>query len=80
MSTIYFYTVMALAALGAMTALAWCGSYWLTMWRVLDEWSRSRAYCLVAEAIIDHEVDRGVHVAKALRFGLRIMRKSEVWG
>ena len=43
-----------------------------------DSWSFSRTYCLVAEAIIDREIDRGVHVTEALRFGLGIMRKSEV--
>ncbi len=80
MNAVYFHTITILAGMGAATAIFWCGTYWLTMWRMLDEWSRSRAYCLVAEAIIDYEMGRGVHVAKALRFGLRIMRKSEVWG
>lgn len=43
-----------------------------------DEWSRSRAYIKCVRAIVNYEWEMGVPIAKSLRFGLKIMRKSEM--
>ena len=66
--------LFALTCIGAWNVGAWCRRQYMDAWRMLDEWSKQRAYVLCGEAILDYEFDRGVDGITAYRYALKIMR------